>query len=109
MEPLKQAPQVYASFKIIGGLGIPTIRHISHCTKPGKECVVVVFDDNTKVITTPKGGDVFDLNIGVALAITEKMFGTKSQYHKFIREHNVEEQRRKKEAERKDRKKASKK
>lgn len=67
----------------------PTIRHISYCDKPGKEMVVVVFNDNTKVIKRPVDGDVFDINIGVALAIAEKIYGSKSQFHKEIKRKTV--------------------
>lgn len=68
---------------------LPTIRHISYCDKPGKEMVVVVFNDNTKVIKRPVDGDVFDINIGVALAIAEKIYGSKSQFHKEIKRKTV--------------------
>jgi len=60
------------------------IKNIYYSDKPGEEVVVVVFEDDKKVITRPHGGDTFDLKIGVALAIAEKMFGSKSQFGKFL-------------------------
>lgn len=60
------------------------IRSIAYCDKPGKEKVIVIFEDNTKIIKAMCPGDTFDLNIGVALAVMEKIYGTKSQYHKTI-------------------------
>lgn len=77
----KKANKVRKSF--------PDIKHISYCDKPGKEKVVVVFNDNTKVIKRPVDGDVFDINIGVALAIAEKIYGSKSQFHKEIKRKTV--------------------
>ena len=60
------------------------VAHISFCDTPGKEKVIVIFKDGTKVIKAPVGEDIFDINVGVALAIAEHYFGSKSQYHKFI-------------------------
>ena len=60
------------------------IRSIAYSEVKGKEKVIVVFQDGTKVIKHLLKGDHFDLNIGVALAFMEKLYGTKSQYHKMI-------------------------
>lgn len=60
------------------------IRSIAYSEVKGKEKVIVVFQDGTKVIKHLLEGDHFDLNIGVALAFMEKLYGTKSQYHKMI-------------------------
>jgi len=58
---------------------------IAYSLEPGKEHVVVIFKDGTKIKKAPAGNDAFDIKIGVALAIMEYMFGTKSQYTKFLR------------------------
>lgn len=60
------------------------IRSIAYSDVKSKEKVIVVFQDGTKVIKHLLKGDHFDLNIGVALAFMEKLYGTKSQYHKMI-------------------------
>lgn len=64
---------------------MPAIKYITYCDEPGKEKVIVVFEDNTKVIKAPMAGDQFDLNVGVALCIAERMFGSKSKFHKFVK------------------------
>lgn len=63
---------------------LPGIKNIFYSDKPGKEVVVVLFEDGTKVIKRPSQGDSFDLNVGVSLAIAEKIFSSKTQYHKYI-------------------------
>ena len=60
------------------------IKNIAYCDKPGKEKVILVFEDGSKVIKEMCKGDTFDLNIGVALAFMEKVYGSKTQYHKTI-------------------------
>lgn len=51
-----------------------------------KGIVMVAFKDGTKVIKRTVGGDAFDLNVGVALAVVERFFGTKTQFHKKVTE-----------------------
>lgn len=63
---------------------LPGIKNIFYSDKPGKEVVVVLFEDDTKIIKRPSQGDSFDLNVGVSLAIAEKIFSSKTQYHKYI-------------------------
>lgn len=63
---------------------LPGIKNIFYSDKPGKEVVVVLFEDGTKIIKRPSQGDSFDLNVGVSLAIAEKIFRSKTQYHKYI-------------------------
>ena len=48
------------------------IKNIAYCDTPGKEKVILVFKDGSKVIKKMCAGDTFDLNIGVALAFMEK-------------------------------------
>lgn len=64
---------------------LPEVKYIAYCDKPGKEKVIVVFTDETKVVKEMVTGDHFDINVGVALCIMERMFGSKSKYHKFIK------------------------
>lgn len=63
--------------------GIPEIHTIGINEKKGT--IVVVFADGTKTISKCAKGDHFDVNVGVAMAITEKMFGSKSKYHDMIK------------------------
>lgn len=70
--------------KPVAKLSVPGIRHISYCDEPGKEKVIVIFEDNTKVIKTMVPSDKFDLNVGVALCIAERMFETKTKFHKMV-------------------------
>lgn len=63
----------------------PEIKNIYYSTKPGKENVVVIFEDNTKVVYPMIGaGAEFDLNIGVALAVMSRYYGSKTRYHKIV-------------------------
>ena len=60
------------------------IKNIYYSDKPGKEKVILVFDDGTRITKTMLPGDTFDLNIGVALAYMEKVFGSKNRFHKMV-------------------------
>ena len=60
------------------------IKNIYYNDEKGKEIVVVKFADGTRIVKKPAKGDNFDLNVGVALCIAEYMFGTKTQFHKFV-------------------------
>lgn len=64
---------------------MPEIRNIYYCAEPGREKVIVIFKDNTKIIKRPAGGDVFDLKVGVAMCMADKMFGSNSRFSKFVR------------------------
>ena len=61
-----------------------SITFVAYCDEPGKEKVIVGFKDGSKITKYLKKGDTFDLNIGVALAIAEKLYGTNTQFHKMI-------------------------
>ena len=63
----------------------PSIRRIYYCNEPGKEKVIVIFSDETKVIKEMVPGDHFDLNVGVALCIAERMYGGKTKFHKAVK------------------------
>jgi len=64
---------------------VPQISQIYYCDEPGKAKTIVIFNDGTKVIKDVMPGDTFDLNIGVSLCIAERIFGTKSAFHKYVK------------------------
>lgn len=63
----------------------PSIRRIYYCDESGKEKVIVIFSDETKVIKEMVPGDHFDLNVGVALCVAERMYGGKTKFHKAVK------------------------
>ena len=63
----------------------PAIRSIHYCDEPGKEKTIVIFADGSKVIKELVAGDKFDLNVGVALCVAERMYGGKTPYHKMVK------------------------
>lgn len=60
------------------------IKNIYYDDTPGKEVVVVIFTDGTKILKHLSKGDTFDLRTAVAFAIAEKLFGSKTQFKKFV-------------------------
>lgn len=60
------------------------IKGISYCDAKGKEKVIVLFKDGSKVIKEMNPDDNFDLNVGVALCLADHLFGSKTQFHKEI-------------------------
>jgi len=88
-------------------LVVPSIRHIEYKDEPGKEQVTVIFEDLTHVTTKCASGDKFDINVGVALAVMEKMFGSKTAFRKYVSSLNVTDKRKAKQAERKAKKEAA--
>jgi len=62
------------------------IKKIAYCDEPGNEKVIVIFKDEQKIIKKMLPGDKFDLNIGVALAVMEKIYGSRSKYHREIQQ-----------------------
>lgn len=60
------------------------IKGISYCDTKGKEKVIVLFKDGSKVIKEMNSEDNFDLNVGVALCIADYLFGSKTQFHKEV-------------------------
>lgn len=88
-------------------LMVPSIRHIEYKDEPGKEQVTVIFEDLTHVTTKCASGDKFDINIGVALAVMEKMFGSKTAFRKYVSDLNVTDKRKAKQVERKAKKEAA--
>jgi hypothetical protein len=44
----------------------------------------VIWADGTKTIVRPSMGDAFDPEVGLAMAITQELFGSRSQFVKFV-------------------------
>ena len=63
---------------------VPVIKHVSYSEEPGNRNVTVVFDDGDVKVEKPANEDVFDLQVGVALAIAHKMYQTKNGFRKEI-------------------------
>ena len=63
----------------------PTVRHISEGMRGDKHVVCVVFDDGSHVIKECLPEDTYDLNIGVALCLAEKLIGSTTQFHKLVK------------------------
>ena len=61
------------------------IKSIYYNDEVGKESVVVIWEDGVKIVKKLAEGDSFDLNVGVALCIAERMFGSKNAFHKEIK------------------------
>ena len=49
-----------------------------------KRLVTVVFKDGTHEIVKCSKNDEFDVNIGVALAIAQHLYGSKNKFHKDV-------------------------
>lgn len=45
---------------------------------------IVIFEDGTKVVVKTTDGDEFQPEIGFAMAVMKKLFGSRGQYKKFI-------------------------
>lgn len=58
------------------------IRNIDYNEEVG--LVVVVFTDGTIIKKKMCEGDNFDLNVGIALCIAEKLYGSVTQFHKEV-------------------------
>ena len=52
---------------------------------------VVIFGDGTKIIKKLCEGDTFDLRTAVALAISEKLYGSKTKFNKMIEKLSVDQ------------------
>lgn len=61
------------------------IKAIYYNDTPGKETVVVIWNDGVKVIKKLAEGDNFDLNVGVALCIADRLYGSKTAFHKMVK------------------------
>ena len=47
--------------------------------------VIVFFDDGEKIISKASKDDIYDPKIGLAMAISTKIFGNRSQFQKFAK------------------------
>lgn len=74
-----------SSIKVDESYTIPTIRHISEGMRGKNHVVCVVFNDGSHVIKECLPEDKYDLNVGVALCLADKLIGSTTQYHKLIK------------------------
>lgn len=61
------------------------IRHINVGERKGKKLVCVVFKDGTHIIKECQKEDEFDINVGVALCLMEKLYSSNTQFHKLVK------------------------
>ena len=52
---------------------------------------IVIFKDGTKEVVKTTEGDTYQPDIGVAMALVRKLFGSRSQYKKFVKQFLKEE------------------
>ena len=64
---------------------LQNVKSINVGEKGGKKLVCVVFEDGSHIIKKCHKEDDFDINVGVALCLVEKYFGSKNKFHKFIK------------------------
>jgi len=50
------------------------------------ETTVVFWQDGTKTVVTASEGDYFDKEIGFAMALAKKIFGSRSKYQRYIKD-----------------------
>ena len=51
-----------------------------------KGITTVVFDDHTSVVVRCKKGDTFDPEVGLAMALSRKYFGSRTKFQKFVQD-----------------------
>lgn len=68
----------------VQGKFVPNIRHIVEGMRGKEHLVTVVFEDGSHVTKKCLFEDKYDLNVGVALCIADKAYGTVSQFHKDV-------------------------
>lgn len=61
------------------------IRHINVGERKGKKVVCVVFKDGTHIIKECQKEDEFDVNVGVALCLMERMCSSNNKFHKLVK------------------------
>lgn len=74
-----------STIKIDESYTIPTIRHISEGMRGKNHVVCVVFNDGSHVIKECLPEDKYDLNVGVALCLADKLMGSVTQFHKEVK------------------------
>lgn len=47
-------------------------------------CTIVIFKDGTKEIVRSRAGDKFDKEVGLAMALMNKQFGSRTKFKKFV-------------------------
>lgn len=63
----------------------PRIRHIVEGMRGNKHVVTVVFEDGSHILKECLPEDKYDLNVGVALCIADKLLGSVTQFHKEVK------------------------
>lgn len=58
----------------------PAIRHVVEGEKGGCRLVTVVFEDGTHETAKCAGGDAYDVNVGAALCVAYKAFGSRTAF-----------------------------
>lgn len=58
----------------------PAIRHVVEGEKGGCRLVTVVFEDGTHETAKCVGGDAYDVNVGAALCVAYKAFGSRTAF-----------------------------
>lgn len=64
---------------------IPRIRHIVEGMRGDKHVVTVVFEDGSHILKECLPEDKYDLNVGVALCLADKLLGSVTQFHKEVK------------------------
>lgn len=67
------------------GHAIPRIRHIIEGMRGNKHVVTVVFEDGSHILKECLPEDKYDLNVGVALCLADKLMGSVTQFHKEVK------------------------
>lgn len=62
-----------------------SIRHINVGERKGKKVVCVVFKDGTHIIKECQKENEFDVNVGVALCLMERMCSSNNKFHKLVK------------------------
>lgn len=55
-----------------------------------EKIVAVVFEDGSREVVKCTKEDNFDVRVGVALALAQRVFGSKTQFHKFVNKMTTE-------------------
>ena len=74
----------HVSLYDVQGKFVPNIRHVVEGMKGKEHLVTVVFEDGSHVTKRCLSEDKYDLNVGVALCIADKVYGTVTQFHKDV-------------------------
>ena len=75
----------HVSLYEVQGKFVPNIRHVVEGMKGKEHLVTVVFEDGSHVTKKCLSEDKYDLNVGVALCIADKVYGTVTQFHNEVK------------------------